>query len=439
MSYKLYTLIISRCILIIFLFSLNSIYAQNPDVKSGSDYIPLFNKNDFNGTLKIIKDRLAVIYSAKSYDKKIPADYIFVKKEEDRKDINDLFRNRKAESFFIEDNKELLDLHLYAGRCYFKLGNGDSSLNHYFESLRYNPLNWQKDDIIFYEIAQVYKSLNHFNAYTRSLETAYSLNPLKFEYSLELGKALVPTNEKKKAIYHIKRYIDSKSDDIPDSILFLTLGNLYEDVGEYLETVRYYKKYLEKKSDDGYINFALGYLAYKRTGDHKLALSCFEKSVKYLPENELFRKSKAVEYQADIYMNDLEYVKAIEFYLETKKYHDKITADMLENKNKILKMNDELRDAAAAMKTQNLYERYAKYENLKKEKGKLEFANREKNYEYGKLNAGKIRWNIALSYERTEKLEEAVQYYNEAVSFNYNADEARDKIKKLKLKIKRGY
>ncbi|MFH0975189.1 MAG: hypothetical protein V1874_05330 [Spirochaetota bacterium] len=438
MNYKSFTVIISCSI--IFLFNLPALHAQKPVEKTGSaDYIPLYDKNDYDGALKIIKERLAVIYSAKNYDKKIPNDYVFVKKEEDRKDINDLFRNRKAESFFIEDNKELFNLHLFAGRCYSKLGSGDSSLNHYFESLRYNPVNWQKDDAVFYEIAQVYKKSNHFNAYTRSLETAYSLNNLKFEYSLELGKALGPTNEKKKAIYHIKRYIDSKSDDIPDAALFLSLGNLYEDVGEYLETAKYYKKYLEKKSDDGYVNFALGYLAFKRTGDHRLALSCFEKSVKYLPENELFRRSKAAEYQADIYMNDLEYEKAIQFYLETKKYHDKINADILENKNKISKMDNELRVAAAEMKTQKLHERYTKYENLKKEKGKLEFANREKNYEFGKLNQGKIRWNIALSYERTDKLEEAVQYYNDALSFNYNSDEARDKIKKLKLKIKRGY
>ena len=51
----------------------------------------------------------------------------------------------------------------------------------------------------------------------------------------------------------------------------------------------------------------------------------------------MFRRSKAVEYQADIYMNDLEYEKAIQFYLETKKYHDKIQRDIQENNSKILK------------------------------------------------------------------------------------------------------
>jgi tetratricopeptide (TPR) repeat protein len=437
---KIYLLSLFTCLVINLFFNTHPLYAQKPDGKPvPSDYLSTYNKGDYNEALKILSEKLTSIYSAKSDYQKISTDYIFIKKEEDRKNVNDLFRNRKAQRFFIEDNQELSDLHLYSARCHFKLGNNEASLNNYFESLRYNPLDYQKDDIVFYEISQVYKSSNHMEAYLRSLETAYSLNPTKFEYSLELGKALSITKEKKKAIFHLKRYIESKGDDIPDNNLFLTVGNLNEDIGEYLETAKYYKKYLAKKNEDGYVNFALGYLAYKRTGDHKLALDCLEKSIKYLPENELFRRSKAAEYQADIYMNDLEYGKAIQFYLETKKYHDKIQMDIQENNSKILTKNNEIREAKSAIKTEKLYERYDKYQKLNLEKGKLEFANREMKYEFWKINPGKIRWNMALSYERMDKPDQAIQYFNEAISFDYNSNEARDKIKKLKLKIKRGY
>ena len=102
-------------------------------------------------------------------------------------------------------------------------------------------------------------------------------------------------------------------------------------------------------------------------------------------------------------------------------------------------MNDEIREAKSAIKTEKLYERYDKYQKLNLEKGKLEFTNREMKYEFWKINPGKIRWNMALSYERMDKPDQAIQYFNEAVSFDYNSNEARDKIRKLKLKIKRGY
>ena len=418
----------------------NTKMQQKKDGKSKSaDYLSPYKNGDYNEALKILSERLAAVYTSNPGHKLVQNEFFIVKKEPDRKRIDDLFRNRKAESFFIKDDSEMSDLHLYSARCYSKLGNGEAALNHYFESLRYNPLDYQKDDVIFYEISQVYKNMKYNVAYMRSLETAYTLNTTNFEYSLELGKALSKTNFKKKAIFHLERYIESKGDDIPDKALFLTVANLNEDIGRYLETAKYYKKYLSKKNDDGYVYFALGYIAYSRTGDHKLALDCLEKSLKYLSENELFRRAKASEYQGDIYMNDLEYDTAIQFYIETKKYHDKILADIRGNSDKISKLNDDIREAKASMKNKKLYERYDKYQKLNMEKGRLEFANREMSYEFGKINAGKIRWNTALCFERMDKLEDAILYYSEAVSFDYNSNEARDKIEKLKLKIKRGY
>jgi tetratricopeptide (TPR) repeat protein len=423
----------------------SAVNAQDKENKKiSSDYISLYGKGNYAEALNSIKDRLSSVYIERKEDYKIPDDYIFMKKD-DRKNISELFRKRKIQLFFIEENEELFNLHLYAARCYFKLEEKDAvsmldmALNHYYESLRYNSLDVQKDDFIFYEISQVYKSNNHHEAYTSALETAYTLNQTKYEYSLELGRALSSTKEKKKAIYHLQRYIDSKGDDIEDPALFITVGNLNEDIGKYLETVKYYKKYLAKKPADGYLFFALGHLAYKRTGDHKLAIDCFDKAIQYLPENEYFRRSKSAEYKADIYMKDLEYEKAIAFYLETKKYHDKIKAKMQENSDNISRLDTEIREIKKTLAVEKPAERYARYEKHQAEKGKIELENRQLNYEFNKLNAGKIRWNLAELHERLDKLSQALEYYNESIAFNYYSDEARSKIKKLKLKIKRGY
>ncbi len=446
MKYKSHSLLsVLMIIASLFLYA-SLINAQDKDSKAvSSAYLSQYDKGNYSEALKSIKERLASVYSVKTEDQRIPDENIFLKdkyifiKKEDRKDIIELFRKRKIQRFFIEENEELFNLHLYAARCYFKLKEEDAALNHYYESLRYNTLDIQKDDFIFYEISQVYKTLNFYDAYAGSLETAYSLNPKKYEYSLELGKALSSTNEKKKAIYHLQRYIESKGDDVGDLGLFITLGNLNEDIGKYLETVRYYKKYLAKKNNDGYVCFALGYLAYQRVGDHKLAFDCFDKAISYLPEKELFRRSKAAEYKADIFMKDLEYEKAIQFYLETKKYHDKIKTEIQNNNTSIAKLDEEIRNIKSSLKAEKLNDRYSKYENLQKEKGEIELKNRQMNYEFNKINAGKIRWNLAELHERIDKLNEAVEYYNESISFNYNSNEARDKIKKLKLKIYRGY
>jgi len=73
------------------------------------------------------------------------------------------------------------------------------------------------------------------------------------------------------------------------------------------------------------------------------------------------------------------------------------------------------------------------------EKGKKEAELRQIENEYNKLNAGKVRWNIAYSLERLEKLNEAIAYYRDAISFDFNSNQARKKIINLELKIKRGY
>jgi tetratricopeptide (TPR) repeat protein len=419
------------------IFLMSTIHAQQG--RGDDDFLPYYNKGEYKKALEIIQGEIKNEYGKRVAEKRVPSDFISFKKVEEGVNLNALFRERREKGFFIEDNSKLFNLHLYAGRCYYNLTEYDRSLNHYYQALRFKPLEFQKDDIIFYEIAQTYKKLNLNVNYLRMLETSYSLNPDKYEYSLELGNALYRTPEKKKAIYHLERYTRARSDDIGDPEIFLKIGNLNEDIGRYLETVKYYKKYLEKKPDDGYIHFALGYLAYKRTGDFPLAIESFDKSLALLPEKDILRRSKANEYKADIYLKEREFEKATNLYQETIKYQDRILADIDKRKKEILKIRDQIHKLKSSLIKEQDFNKFTEYQYQSEERGRIELENREKNYEFNKLNAGKVRWNLAESYERMGKLQRAIDYYRESISFNYNSNKARERIIKLRLKIKRGY
>lgn len=410
-----------------------------------ADFITSYNNGDYKRALEIITAKIDGIYSEKVDNKRIPMDIIAYKgleqQAEDREKLRHLFRIRKAQGFFIEENSELSKLHVYAARCYFKLYQYDASLNHYYQALRYKKTEKEKDAEIYYEISQSYKKLDHFNAYIDTLESAYTLDPSNYDYSLELGKALEPTSLKKKAIYHLERYLDSKDGRLEEPDLLLLTGNLYESTGRYLDTARYYKKYLNFKKNDGYIFFALGYISYKHTGNYKLALDCFRKTLELLPDSELYRRSKAHEYTGDIKMKNLEFEDAVNSYLQTIKYQDSLEKELQEREEKIRVMEDEIRSIKASIikDRAGAFDKYNKYQYLQEEKGKIELVNRERKYELAKLNPGKTRWNIAESLERLENPEKAVQYYRESISYNYKSNSAREKIVKLQLKIKRGY
>src|SRR3990172_2846510 len=291
--------------------------------KAPDEYKSLYDSGNCPKALEAINKKLEDFYTARVDNKRVQIRFITMKEAAKRADLKELFRNRKAESFFIEENPEISSLHVSAARCYFKLSNLDYSLNHYVQALRFKKVE-KKDDVIYYEMAQVYKKGKFFNAYVNNLETASSLNRDNYSYSLELGKALARTDQKKRAIVHLERYINS-ADEAVSSELYLMLGNLYEDIAKYLETEKYYIKYLEKKPDDGYIQFALGYLAFMRTGNYPLALRSFDKALQFLPEGEKFRISKTYEYKADIALQELDFDSAVRYYSETITYQDKIS------------------------------------------------------------------------------------------------------------------
>ncbi len=402
------------------------------------EYISYFNNGNYNKSLEIINKKLEEFYSTRVEDKRIPTGFITMKDVSKDVDLKMLFRNRKAEPFLIEDKPDISILHLYAARNYFKLTNYDYSLNHYIQCLRFKKVEEKKDDIIYYEIAQVFKKGNYINAYVNFLETASSLNMDNYSYSLELGRALYRTEMKKRAIYHLERYL-SGTDEPFSSELYLMLGNLYEDIGKYLETEKYYIKYLEKKPDDGNIHFALGHIAFLRTGNYPLALTSLERALALLPEKEIFKKSKTYEYKADIALQELEFENAVRFYTETIKYQKRINDEIKAKKSEISGLKEKIRNLKSNLLKVENFEQYEEYENLMDEKGKKEAELRQIENEYNKLNAGKVRWNIAYSLERLEKLNEAIAYYRDAISFDFNSNQARKKIINLELKIKRGY
>jgi tetratricopeptide (TPR) repeat protein len=436
MKVKLINLHTTVFLAIVFFFTFSS-YSYSQKAGPG-EYINLYNSGSYTEALESINKKLEDFYLTRVENKRIPTGFITMKDASKEVDLKMLFRNRKAEHFFIEDNPDVSSLHLYAARCYFKLSNYDYSLNHYVQTLRYKKVEEKKDDVIYYEIAQVFKKGNYFVAYVNTLETASSLNPDNYAYSLELGRALYRTGMKKRAIYHLERYINGTEETVSPE-LYLMLGNLYEDIAKYLETEKYYIKYLGKKPDDGNIQFALGYIAYMRTGNYSLAVQSLDKALKLLPENEIFKLSKTYEYKADISLQELEFENAIRFYSETIKYQDKIAGDIKNKKSEIADLSLKIRNLKSSLLRAESFEQYEEYENLMDKKGKKEIELRQIENEYNKLNAGKVRWNIAYSLERIEKLNDAIKYYRDAIAFDYNPNLARKKIINLELKIKRGY
>lgn len=432
--YKKYSIRFFFIFLIIFT---TSIYSQEKK-KEHNNYLKLYNKGNYRDSLEKINALLREKYSKRIKYRAVPTGFISTRDTGSRINLKKVFRERKAEGFFIEENNEFHTLHLTAARIYIKQKKYFDSLNHYFQSLRFKKLEYKKDDVIFYGISQVYKKMNNFDAYINALETAYSLNKDNASYSLELGAELSKTSKRKRAIHYLKRYMQLEDTDIKPEV-YILLGNLNEDIGKYLETEKYYKEYLKKKPGNPDINFALGYIAYSRTGNHTLALSLFRKSLELLPENDQYRRSKSYEYIADISLGNLDYKQAIERYLKCISYQDKAEQNVLNLENKIDKINTRINELKKSLMETRDFDDYNTYEFLLDDRGKIELELRRIRSNYSRLNPGKIRWNIAYAYEKSGDLNKAIKYYRDSITFDYKSVKSRKKIEKLQLIIKRGY
>jgi tetratricopeptide (TPR) repeat protein len=426
-------LLIAICIIL----AVNSVNSEEKKDDEGN-YVDLFNKGNYKSSLEKINTILREKYSKRIKYRAVPTGFISTRDTGSRVDLKKIFRERKAEGFFIEENSEFHSLHLTAARIYDKQKKYLDSLNHYFQSLRFKKLEYKKDDVIFYSISQVFKKMKHFNAYINALETAYSLNIDNINYSLELGRELSKTSKRKRAIHYLKRYLTLEDSKVmPD--IYLLLGNLNEDIGKYLETEKYYREYLKKKPDDPNINFALAYIAYRRTGDQTLAVKLFNKSITLLPEKDIYRRSKSFEYIADISLSNLDFNRAIQGYLQCIGYQNKVEEKVQRSKKRLEGINARINELKKSLLETRDFDDYNTYEFLLDDRGKIELELRRIKSNYNRLNPGKVRWNIAYAYEKSGDLNEAIKFYRNSIFYNYNPVKSRKKIEKLQLIIKRGY
>ncbi len=410
---------------------------QNLFSQETISYSDLLQNGNYDEALKIINDKISLINETRVDNKMVPSTIITVESIDQTVDLKKLFSERKNELYMIENNPELSKLHFDAGICYRNLKIYDSALNNFYQSLRYKEIQSGVDDVTFYEISQIHKENGDYPAYLNTLETAYGFNPSKIEYSAELGRALYSTNQKKKAIYHLNKYVLQNSSSDPN--VYLLLGGLSTDIGKYLESAEYYEKYLSLKPDDPYIMFALGFINYQHIGNFNKAIALFSSAVNKLPENEILYKSKCYEYIGDMLFKNLKYTNAITAYSETIKYEESINNNISSKKTELETKNNEIRELKISMLKQNNYLKFAEYQFQSQEKEKILFELKDLNYEFNKINSGKIRWNTAECYERLNMLNEAIEFYKKSISYNYKSNESRSRIIKLQLKIKRGF
>ena len=374
-------------------------------------------------------------------EKRVPVGYISLTNIAEDVDLVSLFRNRKAKGFFIEEHAELTELHLFAARCSVQLGRQRDGLNSYIQSLRFRKIELQRDDVIYYEISQLLKKYNdplYFKGYIDALEQAYTLNRTEYKYSHEIGNALYTTKENKKAIFHLKRYVENSQGEVEPE-LYLKLASLYEGIEKYLETEKYYNEYLKLKPDDAEILFALGHIAYLKTGNYVLAESLLKRALTILKDDDIYRRSKSYEYLGDMLFNNLKYNNAIEHYQQCLTYQKSVLSSIDTDKTKRAEKNAEINQLKEALINNKEFDKYEEYEILVDERNKIDKNIESLQLEYSKLQPGKVRWYLALSYEKTKQYDEAISYYREAITYNYNSNSARDMIVKLNLKIKRGY
>lgn len=406
-----------------------------------NDYKGAINSREYTRALDIINVKLNDYYTRKVEDKRIPEQMVSILNVGEKTDLVQLFRKRKEKGFLIEDNPEMAELHLYAARAYSALNKKRDALNNYVQSLRFSKYEDMKDDAVYYEIAGIFKTMEggiYFKGYVDALEQAYNFNRNNYEYSRELGLALFITDDKKKAAYHLERYIEL-SGEKPSPEIYLKLASLYESIKKYMEAEKYYNEYIREKSEDGAAHFSLGYISYFHTGNYILAESSFNAALRFLKEDDLFRRAKSLEYMGDMSYSNLKYNRSIEQYLSGIKYQEMVQ-DKIEQKRKEL---SDINKKITAMKGDVIYKQdfnnFEEFEMLQDEKGKIETEINNLNYQFRTMNPGKIRWNLAEIYAKIDKNEEAIKYYREAIHFNYNGNLSRDMITKLQLKIRRGY
>lgn len=417
---------------------LTALFCRQPHPLAAQTYDSLYEEGKYAEALDMVKQDINAYYADRLEDKNIPTDIISMMPEKDEPNLKQMFRSRKAKGFFIEDNPKLSALHVRAGDCYKEMNMFREAISSYTQALRLKTPE-AGDHTIYYAMSLVYGKADEFEGRIKSLEAAFTFAPENYAYSLEIGRALAPTQRKKKALYHLVRYLENVAAEEIDPKLYLTAAGLNEDLGYFLETVRWYQTYLQAKPDDAAIRYALGYVAYTHTGNHKLAVASFARALELLPEDDIYRRSKAYEYTGDIALSDVRYASAIAAYGKTFDYQRQVKAKIDETKATLDETAVRINELKIGiLKTQD-YKTFEEYEALEEKRGKLAVELSRMNRQYESLNCGVVRWNAAYCHEQLEEYPKAIELYREAIGFDYKTNDCREKIIKLQLKIKRGF
>ena len=184
-------------------------------------------------------------------------------------------------------------------------------------------------------------------------------------------------------------------------------------------------------------------MSRERTGNHERAEMAFSRSLELLPETDIFRRSRSYKYRGDIAFSDLKYEKAIKLYSQSLSYHEIIINKINDIKEQERLIQKELNELKFELLNDRNYTRFTQYENKVEKRGQikkqLKDESKDTEYQYRRLNSGEIRWKLAVLYEKTEQYDAALDYYRDAIKYNYQPHRAREKMKKIRLKIKDQY
>jgi len=430
----------------ILIIILSCIFCSDVISQNISDYRTLYNEKKYEESVKIIKNRIDIFYSKRVREKRVPSGYTSIQKVGEKDDLLKLYRNRKLKGFFIEDNPEIAELHFYYGKNLYKFKKYREALSHYTQSLRFRKIKYNRDDEVYYAIAEVFKEFisvenpEFFKAYSDALRQAYTLNNQNYRYSLELGQALYSTEFKNESIFHFSRFVENTKDEV-DPQIYIKLASLNESISRYIETEKFYRKYISEKPGDASILFALGYVAYSRTGNYELAVNCFEKVLASVEKKngDIDIISRCNEYLGDMYLSNLKYSQAEQYYLRSIEIQNQKMDGIRNLEKKLSEKNNEIDSIKSKLIYDKEFKQYEEYEMLLDDKGRLESELLKIKSEFQKLNSGKINWNLAQINVKNEKYERAIDFYRKAINNEYRTNLARSEIVKLQLKIKRGY
>jgi len=398
----------------------------------------LLEQKKFTEALSVINAELDTFYSSRMAETRIPENFITLAESREKADLLEMFRNRREKGFFIEENNRVADLHILAARCHEGIGEYRPAVNHCYQSLRFRIITRGRDDAVFALMASLFSRMKETIATINCLEAAAPLAPDKYEYSLELAEILYRRNDPKRAIYHYENYL-SRTRESADPDIYLKLGNLYEITGRYLETERYYSLYLEKKPDNPAIFYALGVIAFRHTGNHPLAFSSFGRALDLLPPDDILRQARCREYMGDMYRSDREYALAVENYRQSILFEKKIREDLDAMRSELAEMETRISNIKKGLLKKPSFDDYEELQILQNNKAKKEMLFKTRESDLEKLHPGVVRWNLAECLELLERLPEALDAYRDCVEAGYRAYEARERIKKIRLKITRGY